>query len=394
MEAAPDQPQAGIAQLTERLRALQLQQEELQRQLGNQQVRTTTTVRNPELFKPGMDIESWLRRMDHHFAQANIRDDRDKAMGLSNGLSLEAFTKMDRLGLTQQQWTEVATLRDHLRITFSDLRTQAVWVTEFQTAKQDAKETVGEFLDRLVYDARQAYPELARATADPATLLKLVKQRYVDALRSKEIRRTLLLETHASLARLRESAVVLEQAEWQLTGKTGPDVVGTSHATGVSESANTNPVVAATSFSAASETKSQSKQAGKLASGGGQQPVKGRFLGNCYNCGKVGHSSKFCRAPQSVNAPSARVNSVCTRCGRYGHAATACWASHQLNGELLVTPAPVQKPAQRQVGQSAHSNPNPPTPVPGNNTAASSLNLNGDAHAPSMTRPPSTLTKW
>jgi hypothetical protein len=55
------------------------------------------------------------------------------------------------------------------------------------------------------------------------------------------------------------------------------------------------------------------------------RPTYGRFQGTCYNCGKFGHSSRFCRASEFGNSGwNNNNNRNCFNCGQFGHTSRFC----------------------------------------------------------------------
>lgn len=70
----------------------------------------------------------------------------------------------------------------------------------------------------------------------------------------------------------------------------------------------------------------------------------------CYACGKLGHISRDCTAPNGgpLTDTSAK---TCYRCGEVGHISKNCPQANEVNGvapvvgEAPVAPAPVAAPA-------------------------------------------------
>jgi len=68
----------------------------------------------------------------------------------------------------------------------------------------------------------------------------------------------------------------------------------------------------------------------------------------CYACGKLGHISRDCQAPNG--GPLNAAGRTCYRCGEAGHISRECPQSGEAggapitNGEQIITPAAVPNP--------------------------------------------------
>jgi cellular nucleic acid-binding protein len=76
----------------------------------------------------------------------------------------------------------------------------------------------------------------------------------------------------------------------------------------------------------------------------------------CYACGKLGHISRECTAPNG--GPLNTAGKTCYRCGETGHISRECSQQNEANGEsapvaatdaAAAAPAPAQVPAATSI---------------------------------------------
>ena len=113
--------------------------------------RSKVSIRMPEQFKLGNDIEVWLMRMDCYMTAMGITNSAEMAMTLQTNLTTETHLHLVRLQLPSETWQSVNALRAALRLKFRDGRSAPSFIAEFRSCRQDAREDAGFYLDRLVY---------------------------------------------------------------------------------------------------------------------------------------------------------------------------------------------------------------------------------------------------
>lgn len=356
--------------------------------------RAALSLKPPELFKPGpnSDIEAWLERVSVYMAAAGLTDRDDRALVLVAGLSQEAFTAMHRLHLPEAIWQDPRAFSDELIRKFGEQKTAVAYAMDYRAAKQEAKEDAGAFFDRVKHLSRKAFPAIFEAR-DEAGQLQLVKQQFVEGLRSKDVRRGLVHSDDETLERLRASAVKFELAETVISGRASEQPAShlavDSKASSSSENANA-------SDKNGSGGKGKGKSGGNGAFKSSKPAAPGSSTGGtaqCQWCGKPGHTAAKCyrlrgrgTAPtagaSTGTGPSRKDTRTCFRCGRVGHVRTDCTATTRADGSTI---PPASAPKPEAAGDAAASK---HTEKP-----ASHLNAGGDVH-PRVARPLTSTMSW
>ena len=307
--------------------------------------RNSIALKAPEMYKIGADILAWLARMQNYLRTARINTQREAASRLANGLSQDAYAAMFNLDLPERVWNSYDELVEQLKRKFGDQRTVAAYIADFRTTKQQPNEDAGTFLDRVAHTARKAFPTVFAGNEDDAQR-ELIKHQFVEGLRAKEVRRTLLFVPTETLALLRELAVNLEKNELTI----GPGTKQNQSQGEAFATVNSQPQFRANS-----------------------QVNRNSSAPHCDVCGKFGHKTENCRQLNSVpNAPMQKERIICQICNRVGHTAQTCYQLPQnshlkpgakntqnANASIQKTNATPQRNAQRNVcnrcGRTGHT---------------------------------------
>lgn len=61
------------------------------------------------------------------------------------------------------------------------------------------------------------------------------------------------------------------------------------------------------------------------------QNSKPKFIGNCFNCKKIGHQAHECKSKKSDSSTKSRFEGHCYNCKKYGHRAHECRSKKKSN---------------------------------------------------------------
>jgi hypothetical protein len=344
--------------------------------------RAAVAVKSPEPYKLGADIDAWLARAKTYAQAAGLDQPADRAVALASGLSQDAYTALYRSDLPSSTWQDPDDLEDAMRRCFDDQKTEAAWGEEYRSAKQDAKEGAGQFVDRVKYLARRAYSKVF-ATHNLEAQLQLVRAQVITGLRSKEVKRGLLRGNFADIPELRDLAVQLEKDEIMI-GTQPATSQAASHFSSEKPGSSKHNSVDADSSAAQHQTKKAKGQkwhkGQKKTNSSADQDGSGSTV-KCQLCGKVGHIATKCYSLKTAQ------KTKCKRCGRLGHEDSACFREKHVDGSNL-KPNGVVVPewftAKTTSTESA-------TKPKNSDKAESHLNVKGDVSAQAR---PRTKTTW
>ena len=242
-------------------------------------------IRPPRPFDPRRDknFDSWLSRIDYHFALTGLDEDR-KTSALLLQLDLDAFEMAKNLGIKPDTpyVQAVMKLRDHYAITetVEELRER------FYGRRQQQTEALETFARDLRVVGNRAFKDV------PADVLELLLVRqFIDGIRNPGTRERLILKRESNLtnaihfARLSETATKVARA--------GPRSFSSINE--VTDSIDTGSTFVSRGFRGGRGRGGFPRfQSGGFSRGATGFSPSGRGDKLCYLCGKPGHFKREC----------------------------------------------------------------------------------------------------
>jgi hypothetical protein len=348
--------------------------------------RTAISIKLPEPYKPSMDVDAWLSRAQSYAATAGITDVKDRILQLTISLSIEAHAIMRKAGFDLESSETIEEVEESLRLIFGDQKTEAQWGDEYQSAKQDATETAGYFVDRVKWLASKAFVDVWTDGSDVAKL-QLVRTQVIKGLRSANVKMWIVHNPADSLETLRAKVVQYEKDEAAVTGKPAVAKPASHLNAGKPSSSNTKP-------SSDRDQPDEKKKRGRGKGGDKKDQAKGSGSNDkpwsktkCQLCQKIGHDAAHCFSRKSKQSEESSAEE-CTRCGRTGHETSACFRDRHKNGsELKPNGVPVPKWYHAKYLYEDREEKKKEEPK-----AAVHLNAAGGASA--LTRPRTSTMQW
>jgi hypothetical protein len=292
---------------------------------------------------------------------------------------------MYKAGFDLESCDTVEEVEDALRLIFGDQKTEAQWGDEYQSAKQDATETAGYYVDRVKWLASKAFANVWDDGSEAARL-QLVRTQVIKGLRSANVKLWLVHNPADSLESLRTKVVQYEKDEAAVTGK--PVVAKPASHFNAGKPSGSNAKPSSDRDQPDDKTKKKTRGKGgnkKDAAKAGGSNDKPWANTKCQLCSKVGHDAAHCftRKKQTNDSPS----ETCTRCGRTGHEAAACFRDKHKDGKDL-KPNGVPVPdwyAAKYLSDEGQKKKDEPK---------AAVHLNAAGGASMLTRPRTSMMQW
>ena len=260
---------------------------ELQRLVGSMVVTQVLTNIKPFGGDP-KDYRRWIKDVERHIQAVGGGDDNRIAVAVQSSKGVVADFlfryRTDHPGATWQN------LKDELATRFSDVIDAAHALAQLRRMKQAANESVTVFAERLLDRAADAF---VGEQLDQPLIARQLIDAYTDGLLDNQSAKKILRENPQTFA----GAVDLAVAETRFAKKCEARKRGPESTTDRHE---------------------------PMEIGSVEQKKKDV---TCYNCKKVGHIAKNCRAPKQEVGP-------CFRCKKMGHLKKDCRVNlNQGNGQ-------------------------------------------------------------